>query len=333
MPLKDNIKTIEPGYIGEEIKFIKRYFDMHGKIRTKKYILNFLNSLQKAILEKRIRKVSNYAKQIVYIQDNLIRVYNSMKDTIQVNIKKERLEEFRIILDSGKVYSPISYIKKYISLQGKEITREKAKYLLDNIDEAITKREIPVNDPYMNKIRMLQNNLTKFLGHKVKLNPLPIQRATLSGWNDALNKHSQESISVELSGGVEGNILPDGIMNSMDFAKLNFKTLGFEGKWLEFIGDPAQNFSVMIFGKPKLGKSHLALDFAGYLARNFGLTLYVANEEKLNRSLQEKVDSVKHRNLIVSGKLPEDLSPYANVFLDSVTYLGLKPDDLRVLRV
>ncbi|WP_343692650.1 hypothetical protein [Chitinophaga sp.] len=48
--------------------------------------------------------------------------------------------------------------------------------------------------------------------------------------------------------------------------------------------------------------------------------------------MQEKVDSVKHRNLIVSGKLPEDLSPYANVFLDSVTYLGLKPDDLRVLR-
>src|SRR6476646_11932527 len=98
---------------------------------------------------------------------------------------------------------------------------------------------------------------------------------------------------------------PD-IMNSMDFANMEFDTLGFTGKWLELIGDPSSNFTAMIFGRPKMGKSYLCVDFAGYLARNHGKVLYVANEEKLDATLQMKLNDkdVKHENLFVSDYLP-----------------------------
>ena len=90
----------------------------------------------------------------------------------------------------------------------------------------------------------------------------------------------------------------------------------------------------MVFGKPKMGKSYLCVDFAGYLARNHGKVLYVAKEEGLDYTLQQKLNekNVKHPNLFVASILPEDLSPYDFIFLDSVTKLGYAPEDLNRLK-
>jgi predicted ATP-dependent serine protease len=76
------------------------------------------------------------------------------------------------------------------------------------------------------------------------------------------------------------------------------------------------------------------VDFAGYLARNFGKVLYVAKEEKLDATLQKKLNdkNVKHPNLYVSDFLPADLSGYQFVFLDSVNKLQLQPEDLERLK-
>src|ERR1700739_2840508 len=110
------------------------------------------------------------------------------------------------------------------------------------------------------------------------------------------------------------------IMNSIDFAKMRFNTIGFKDKWLDFIGDPAKGFTAMVFGRPKMGKSYLCMEFAGYLARNHGKVLYVAKEEKLDATLQKKLNDlrVEHPNLFVSDDLPKNLSGYSFVFLDSV---------------
>jgi len=111
--------------------------------------------------------------------------------------------------------------------------------------------------------------------------------------------------------------------------------LGFMGKWLDLIGDPSSNFTAMVFGKPKMGKSYLCVDFAGYLARNHGKVLYVAKEEGLDYTLQQKLNdkAVAHPNLYVASVLPENLADYDFIFLDSVTKLGLTPDDLARLRI
>jgi len=120
----------------------------------------------------------------------------------------------------------------------------------------------------------------------------------------------------------------------MDFANMEFATIGLRGKWHKLIGDPSSNFTAMVFGKPKMGKSYLCIDFAGYLARYHGKVLYVAKEEGLDYTLQQKLNDkdVAHPNLFVASILPESLVQYDFIFLDSVNKLGLAPEDLNRLK-
>jgi predicted ATP-dependent serine protease len=125
------------------------------------------------------------------------------------------------------------------------------------------------------------------------------------------------------------------VMSSVDFSSLEFDSIGFKGKWKKLIGDPSVGFSAMIFGKPKMGKSYLAPDFAGYLANNHGSVLYVAAEEKLDATLQKKLldKNVASENLYVSDSLPKSLKKYDFVFIDSINKIRMTPMDVERLRL
>ena len=64
--------------IPEEIRFLRRYVAMHGKVKTRIAVVRLLSSLQKAMIEKRIRKTSPYAKEIMQMQDQLIKAADRM---------------------------------------------------------------------------------------------------------------------------------------------------------------------------------------------------------------------------------------------------------------
>src|SRR5688572_4018367 len=328
---KKNSKTIDEERqpmmverIPEELRFIKRFVNLNGKTKTKEELLRFINSLQKAILEKRIRKTSVYAEQIKFIQDRLVEVYNDMKAKIKIELKPQTYDTLKKLSGEEKVMASINFIKRYISMNGKPGMKEKAKQLLQQINRAYEKGKITDNDPYIVEIHELKKNLKSFTLEKSQ-KALEIEKTTLNGLEGILGCACQNL------NGFDGK--PE-IMNSMDFANVDFDTLGFTGKWLELIGDPSSNFTAMVFGKPKMGKSYLCVDFAGYLARNHGKVLYVAKEEGLDYTLQQKLNdkNVKHPNLFVASILPDDLSAYDFIFLDSVTELGLTPEDLNNLK-
>lgn len=308
----------------EELRFIKRYVNLDGKTKTKEDILRFINSLQKAIVEKRIRKTSPYAEQIKYVQEKLIDVYNTMKGKIKLELKPETAEALKKLTGGEKLMASISFIKRYISLNEKPGMKEKAKALLEQINRAMDKGKINDSDPYIVEIHELKKNLKAFTTDK-NLKTLEIEQATLNGLEGILGCACQS---------LNGVPAKQGIMNSVDFANMEFDTLGFRGKWLELIGDPSSNFTAMVYGKPKMGKSYLCIDFAGYLARNHGRALYVAKEEGLDMTLQKKLadKAVAHPNLDVSSYLPTSLAKYDFIFLDSVNRLGLQPEDLHKLR-
>jgi hypothetical protein len=323
--------------IDEEVKFIKRYVLLHGKEKTKVQVLAFINALQKAIIEKRIRKSSQYAEQIKYIQSSLIKVYNKMGKSISLKVRGNVLDEMLEIAGSEKVRLSVSYLKRYIGMQGKEITKEKADKLFQIITGALEKEKVGNNDPYMEKLKRMLSSLRTYINDTSIPDNLPIHEATLAGIQRALDGCGcgKNSSIHGLEGFGNAQLTPDTVMNSMDFVKVQFNTLGFTGKWLELIGDPSSSFTAMVFGKPKMGKSFLCIDFAGYLARNHGKVLYVAKEEGLDLTLQEKLNdkNVKHPNLFVTGSLPNNIASYDFIFLDSVNRLELTAEDLRVLKM
>lgn len=319
--------------IPDELRFIRRFVNMNGKAKSKEDILRFVNSLQKAIVEKRIRKTSPHVEQVRFIQDTLIAAYNDMGKTITISLKPETYEALKKAANDEKVLSSVSFIKRYINLNGKVGTKEKARLLLGHINRAYEQGKINDRDPYVVEMHEIKKNLENFLSEKA-VKVLQIERSTLSGLQGILNGCACQNLSGFDDDEEEDTSEQPVIMNSMDFANMRFKTLGFRGKWLQLIGDPSTNFSVMVFGKPKMGKSYLCVDFAGYLARNHGKVLYIAKEEGLDKTLQDKLNDkdVKHPNLYVASSLPASLSFYDFIFFDSVNRLGLKPEDLNRLK-
>jgi outer membrane biosynthesis protein TonB len=61
------------------VTFIKSYCGWNGKVKTKTQVYTFIKRLQKAIAERKIRKTSEYAPQIEYMQKRLISFHNDRK--------------------------------------------------------------------------------------------------------------------------------------------------------------------------------------------------------------------------------------------------------------
>lgn len=325
--------------IPEEIRFMRRYISMNGKKKTKDDLLRFINALHRAIIEKKVRKSSPYSKQIEYMQDKLVKTYNAMTKALTVEIGEKTILEFKGLIMQEKVMPSVNLIKRYINLNGKFNVKDKAKLLMDAMERASKLKKVTKTDKYAKILDTMYANLSAYVKNKTQ-KILNIQQTELNGLNGVLGcaceVHGFES-NEEINGIEETespvNEIP-GVMSSMDFRNVQFKTLGFVGKYRKLIGDPSKGFSVMVYGKPKMGKSFLCVDFAGYLARNHGNVLYVAKEEGLDMTLQDKLKAkdVAHPSLFVAEEIPSDLTPYDFIFFDSVNKLGLSTGDLETLR-
>jgi len=227
------------------------------------------------------------------------------------------------------------FVKRFLLLSGKTHQKKEIEGFLNAVQDAIKEKEIVKDDALSKEVLLVQNKLLSLVNSMGKSIKVEFSPATKKQLQLALNKLKAKPKKKSLNGIEQEETKPQqNLMSSIEFANLHFNTIGFTGKWLDLIGDPSPGFTAMVFGKPKMGKSYLCVDFAGYLARNHGTVLYVANEEKLDATLQMKLNDkdVKHENLFVSDYLPDDLSKYQFIILDSVNKLGLNPKDLDNLK-
>lgn len=116
----------------------------------------------------------------------------------------------------------------------------------------------------------------------------------------------------------------------------------FSPRWQNFIGNPVKNFHAMISGRPKQGKSILAIQLADELSKH-GRTLYIASEEGLGATLKQKVQDFapgdnsnmefsnwKNRQEIMDG-LAEDPA-YNFMVIDSINYARLSVQDIEDIK-
>lgn len=233
------------------------------------------------------------------------------------------------------------FVKRFLLLHGKTLQKKEIEGFLNDVQNAIKEKEITKDSVLSKEVQLIQSKLLLTVNKMERSIKVELAADTKRKLQLALNKlkvkpSPRKPKKNDLNGVEEvEEVKPkQNLMNSIDFANLHFNSIGFSGKWLNLIGDPSPGFTAMVFGRPKMGKSYLCVDFAGYLARNHGTVLYVANEEKLDATLQMKLNDtdVKHENLFVSDYLPEDLSKYQFIILDSVNKLGLNPKDLENLK-
>lgn len=318
--------------IDTDVQFIKRYASMHGKVKTQAQVLNLLSGLQKAILERRIRKDSPYAKEVNLMQEQLIKAYEKMGDMAEIKIDAKNLKRYLEIAGSQENMLSITLLKAYVSLNGKKGMKEKAEKLIERMTKAVQKGKIHKSDKYAKRLNDAFESLKNFVAGNA--DTLKISRAELNGLmgivGDDLFGQKKSLNGTDTEDDEEGAIVvPSGELLGMDF-----ETIGLQGKYRELIGDPSVGFSAMVYGLPKSGKSTLCLDFAKHLAEHHGKVLYCAVEEGFGYTLKEKIErlNASHRNLFITDRIPADLTPYQFVYIDSVSKAGMDVADLEELR-
>lgn len=276
---------------------------------------------------------------------------NIRKNAIEKEMKKrgatlEGTEKGKKKNPYSSIIEEVKFIERFLGFHDKILYKNTFGIFIDNLQQAIELRKITKKSPVAKEIMQIQQAALTAFNTMRNAKHFVLKPSTIKHLKGIIEKYDNSHEDIDKAylkekkkkvnlNGINTNPSPQvNIMPSTDFTNLQFNTIGFKDKWLEFIGDPAPGFTAMVFGMPKMGKSYLCVDFAGYLARNHGKVLYVAKEEKLDKTLQDKLKDkqVAHENLDVADALPEDLSNYDFIFLDSVNKLGLSPQDLNKLK-
>lgn len=245
----------------------------------------------------------------------------------------------------GEISTEVRFINRFLDFNDKILYKKTFEIFIDELQKAIEEKKITKKSPVAKDIMAIQqavlnafNNMSNAKHFVLKPTTVKRLKGIIEKYENAYDDIDESYIKVKKKkmdlSGINQPTPQVNVMPSTDFTNLHFNAIGFKDKWLQFIGDPAPGFTAMVFGMPKMGKSYLCVDFAGYLARNHGRVLYVAKEEKLDATLQKKLKDkdVAHANLFVADALPNDLSNYDFIFLDSVNKLGLTPKDLDALK-
>ena len=154
-----------------------------------------------------------------------------------------------------------------------------------------------------------------------------------------LQRKMSQLKALERSGEIENKQIT-GIMNASDLLEYKYDCYTFTGKYGEFFGNPSKNFHLMVFGRPKNGKSIFTVQFAKYLS-TLGKVLYIASEEGFSATLQQKIrefgmanPNLDFGNFRDYEQIRDVLANhhYQFVVVDSINFINLEPEDVEVLK-
>ncbi len=131
------------------------------------------------------------------------------------------------------------------------------------------------------------------------------------------------------------------IIRSSQLKDIHYKTLNFQEKWKDFFGLPVVTFQCVIHGMAGEGKSTFAIQFANYLAENFGTAIYVSSEEGFSKTFKDKVfanktssDFLFVADLRTYNDILKEVKPdqFNFIFLDSLDNMRIDAVMMKQLR-
>lgn len=211
-----------------------------AKTSVKERAVALLKKLQKAIIEKKIRKTSSFASEIVKVQSVLVDFCNGKEKDIKKLIDEKEVERIGNIGKSEKQSTSVKLMKKVIDLQSNP-TKTTAKALLDMLNSAIEA------DIVNAEVKEYVKPLTDYSDGKTK--ELKMNEKALRGLRGLGNIED-----------VEEEQEPT-MMSSKDLLTRQFVVMNLGPQWSDFFGRPKVNFKAMFYGLPGNGKSTFALKF------------------------------------------------------------------------
>jgi len=227
-------------------------------------------------------------------------------------------------------------------LKGKYTDIKRQETIIIEKMESITRYEIKLMPPFLSKHKVYVDELLGIKRQTVNEASLTINKE-LNGKINVYDtdKHTDNQVFKTINETENHHTPNDKIISSRQLAAYDFKKFDFQNKWNDLIGKPAIVFHLAIHGKPGEGKSTFAMQFANYLADNFGKVVYISGEEGFSSTMKDKiklVNALSPHLFIADLKKYDDIireipvGQYHFIIIDSLNNMGVDAEKLNVLK-
>lgn len=328
--------------VSDVVTLATRFVRLHGKEKTYNSLRLMLNTIDRAFLEKRISQETKHASLIKMVQGKLRALLDKMKpgDIADIRLEEKTVTELLPVTAVEQQMLSIRFLKRYVSLQGRQVEKERVKALYNSIVRAVKRDKLSENDPYWKRIAAILKSMEELIRGKSEIAVLELQKAELSGIAGILSALPAEGLSgLDQECSKASSNLATGEVRGGQVREMEFETFQLPGRVGVFLGELDRNMAAFaLTGDSGAGKSY----FSFMLAKAFllaGLTLkYFSLEEGIGKVTQEKLTAYDIGDEIVleaSGKLmdvKDAARKYDVVVVDSFNKLGAKAEDFENLR-
>ena len=322
------------------LTFVKSFLLMIGKKKVRKNLQSLLNRINKAADKKEIRKKSIHAEAVKYVAESLVAALNTDYATFVFKLDKigsEILEPYMNVKEA----LPNVLLRSFYNSQNKKFTKTHSNLLkrLEKIENQDNPFSIEISEA-IKVLKQAQKSNATIKATKPTLRGLAglcKKKSSLNGFENVSRKAVMAGAASGAIGGMIGTVLQQSL-SGVELLEVDYETMDLSFDFSKIgLDDMPKNASILVYGKPKHGKSTFALQLANELSKK-GSLLYVANEEmmsdgKPSKSLQDRVKRIGYtHSMRFSKNLNVPLQNFQFIVIDSINALGLDIHAWRDLR-
>lgn len=348
------------------LTFVKSFLLMIGKKKVRKNLQSLLNRINKAADKKEIRAKSIHAEAVNYVAESLVAALNTDYATFVFKLDKIGSEVLEPYMNTKEAL-PNVLLRSFYNSQNKKFTKTHSNLLkrLEKVEDKNNPFSIEIGEAIKTLKTAERNNSTIKAtkptlrgldgickGHKndpikdrrcraimasIRRGVPSKKKASLNGFENVRRKAVMAGAASGAIGGMIGTVLQQSL-SGVELLEVDYETMDLSFDFSKIgLDDMPKNASILVYGKPKHGKSTFALQLANELSKK-GSLLYVANEEmmsdgKPSKSLQDRVKRIGYtHSMRFSKNLNVPLQNFQFIVIDSINALGLDIHAWRDLR-
>lgn len=286
------------------------------------------------------------------ISKEIAKAANITPGKIKIKVGNSKFGLRHIALAHGKeIYNPLKYVVNIIdNFEALSIAKDAYKILLFKKDEkygmAVLEMryniaELYIEDKgYYSVITAYPISNRKYKQFKKQWVPANLSGTEHPSYSPPSNASSVIFEGTEFASGSghsstakEQKVYQKRFLSASELAETEIKTLELPGAWKQWLGRPAPNFDMVVYGGPGSRKTTLLLMLADDLAAMGKKIAFATSEEFGSPTLASKVKYLNVQDVDFAGHYKDfDLQQYDVLFIDSINDMRVTLDEYKALR-